>query len=99
MQQSEADYTGRQRVPRLLDDPQAVVADPQPPQPLEPADGPLHHPADLPQPAAVRRLPPADVRLDAQPPQDPPGGVAVEAPVGVRLVGQLLGPPRLAADV
>ena len=33
---------------------QAVLAAAEPTQPLEPADGPLHHPADLPQPAALK---------------------------------------------
>src|SRR5690242_7948398 len=44
-----------------------VIADAEPTQSLQPTDGSFHYPADLPQPAAMRRLPPGDVRLDAQP--------------------------------
>src|SRR5262249_3683185 len=40
-----------------------------------------------------------DVRLDAQPGQQPSRGVAVIAPVGVQLVGQFLGPAPLAPDL
>jgi hypothetical protein len=36
------------------------------------------------------------VRLDARPGQQPPGAVAVIAPVGVQRVGQPLGTARLA---
>src|SRR5690242_17337769 len=80
MQQSKAEDAGRQAGPGVLDNAQPVVAHPQTPQPLQPADGPLHHPADLPQPAAMLALAPPDVWLDAQPGQDPAGVVAVEAP-------------------
>ena len=99
MQDAEADDAGRQRRPGVHDHAQPVVPHPHPPQPLEPTDRPLDHPADLPQPAAVRRLPLGDVRLDPQPPQQRPGRLAVVAPVGVHLVGQLLRPARLAADL
>src|SRR4051794_31214868 len=47
MQEAKADDAGGQGVPGFLDHRQAVVADPHPPQPLEPTDGPLDHPADL----------------------------------------------------
>src|SRR4051812_36919113 len=56
-------------------------------------------PADLPQAAAVRRPPLGDVRLDPQPSQQRPQRLTVVAPVGVRLVGQLLRPARPAADL
>src|SRR5437763_15314208 len=99
MQEAEANDAGGQGVPGILNHAQTVVADAHPAQALEPADGPLDHPADLPQPAAVRRLPPGDVRLDAQPGQDPPGVVAVVAAVGVPLIVPLLGPAPLALDL
>src|SRR5687768_7378408 len=95
MQDPEADDAGGQGVPGVLDDAQAVVADPHPPQTLEPTDRPLDHPADLAQAAAVRRLAFADERLDPQPAEYPPGRVAVVAPIGVQLVGQFLGPAWL----
>ena len=79
--------------------PSRSYRDPHPPQPLQPTDRPLDHPTDLPQPAAVRRPPLGDVRLDPQPPQQLPGRLAVVPPVGVRLVGQLLRPARLAPDL
>ena len=63
---------------------QPVVTHPHPAEALEPTDGSLHHPADLPQPAPVGCLLLGDVRLDAQPAQDPAAGLAVVAPVGVR---------------
>src|SRR5512143_2818233 len=98
VQDAEADDTDGDRRPGVDDHTQPVVPHPQPPQALEPTDRPLHHPADLPQAAAVRRPPLGDVRLDPQPPQQLPGPLAVEPSVGIRLVGPLLGPTRLAAD-
>src|SRR3954470_9802605 len=95
MQQTEADDTDREGIPGFMDDGQAVIADAQPTQSLEPTDGSLHHPADSSQAAAVRRPPLGDVRFDAQPGQYPAGIVAVEASVGVQFVGHLLGPTRL----
>src|SRR5262249_7130386 len=98
MHQSEADNTGSQSVPSLLDDTQAVVADSQPAQPLEPTDGPLHHPTNLPQPTPMLPPSPTNVRLDTQPGQQPAGRVAVVAPIGVQPVGHLLGTASLATD-
>src|SRR5688500_11809977 len=75
----------------------AVVPDPQPPQPLDPAHGPLDHPPGLPEPAAVRRAPPADARLDAQTPRHVPGALAVVAGVRVEPLRVLPRPARPAA--
>src|SRR5579871_2349477 len=99
MQQTKTDDTDRQGVPCLLDDTQAIIADTQPPQTLEPTDGPLDYPTHLPQPAAM--LPPSspNVRLNPQPPQQPARGVTVIAAIGIQLLGQFLGSPRLAADL
>src|SRR5829696_3190191 len=94
----EADDTRGQAGPGIPDDPEPVVPDPHPPQPLEPADRPLHYPPDLPQPAPVGRPPLADVGPDPQPPEDPPGGLAVVPPVGVQLIREFLRPPRLPPD-
>src|SRR5690242_116621 len=54
-QDAEADHTGGEGRPGVDDHTQPVVPHPQPPQALQPTDRPLHHPADLPQAAAVRR--------------------------------------------
>src|SRR5262249_16719004 len=83
----------------LLDDAQAVVANAHPPQPLQPTDGPLYYPTDFPQAAAVAAPALVDLRLDAQPPQQPPGRLAVVARISVDFVRPLLGPPHLAAHV
>ncbi len=99
MQEAEANNADGHRVPGILHNGQAVVADSHPTQSLEPTDGPLDHPADFPQAAAVRRPPLGDVRLDAQPGQYPPRRVAVVAPVGVQRIGQFLGPSGLALDL
>src|SRR3954471_19355069 len=77
VQEAETNDAGRQRVPGILDHSQAVIADAEPPQSLQPTDGPLPHPPALPQPAAVGGPPPRDVRLDAQPRQDPPRRLTV----------------------
>lgn len=98
MQQTKTDNTGSQRVPSLLDDAQAVIANAQPPQPLEPTDGPLHYPTHLAQTTAMLPPSPPNVRLDPQPRQQPTGGITVLAAVGIQRIGQLLGSPRLAAD-
>lgn len=95
MEQPEANDAGGQRVPGVLHHSQAVVADPHPAQPFEPTDGSLDHPADLAQAASVFRLPLGNVRLDTQPGQQSPRGLAVVAPVGVQFVRQLLGTTRL----
>src|SRR6266540_1565564 len=79
MQQAEANNAGSQRVPGVLDHGQAVVADAEPAQALQPTIGSLDHPADFPQAAAVRCPALGDVRL------------AAVAPVGVPFGGQLLG--------
>jgi hypothetical protein len=93
MQDAEANDAGGQGGPGILDDAQAVVADAQAAQPLEPANGPLHHPADLPQPAAMRCLPLGDVRLVS--PSRRPGGqrTALASPGGP---GYSPRPPRVA---
>lgn len=54
---------GREGFERLY---RAVVADPQSPQPLDPADRALDDPADLSQSTAMFGSPLADQRLDAQ---------------------------------
>src|SRR5262249_23123653 len=77
VQDAEANHTGGECRPGVEDPPQPVVPHPQPPQALQPTDRPLHHPPDLPQPAAMRRLPLGDVRLDPQPPQQLPRPLAV----------------------
>jgi hypothetical protein len=64
MQEAEANDAGGQGVPRVLHHGQPVVTDAEPAQSLEPTDRSLDHPAELPQAAAVRRLPPGDVRLN-----------------------------------
>jgi hypothetical protein len=96
MQQTEADDTDRQGVPGILHDGQAVITDAEPTKPFDPTDGSLHHPAYLSQTATVRRPPPGYVWLDAQPGQEPAGMVAVESPIRIQVVGELLGPTRFA---
>src|SRR5262249_11776776 len=99
VQDAEADHTGGERRPGIDNYTQAVVPHPQPPQALQPTVRPLHHPADLTHPTAVGRPPLGHLRLNPQPPQPFPRPLAVEPPIGVRLVGPLLGPPRLATDL
>src|SRR4051794_17144890 len=98
MRHAEADDARGQGVPCLLDDLEAVVADPHPAKALEPGDGAFDDPADLAQTAAVGRPPLGDERLDAQPAEQPAGVVAVVSAVGVQLVGRLLGAAWLAPD-
>src|SRR5438552_19124831 len=97
VQQMEADDTGRQRVPGLLDDSQAVIAHPHPPQPLQPADGSLYYPTHPAQAAAMFCPPPGAVRLDPQPARQPAGLVTVVSPVAGPVGGQFLRASPLAA--
>src|SRR5262245_59025425 len=69
MEDAKADHAGRQCRPGVPDHPQPINPYPQPPQALQPTDRPLHCPPDLPQVAAVWRLPLGRVRLDPQPPE------------------------------
>src|SRR5688572_29935339 len=56
-QDTEADHTGCQGCPGVADDALAVVPDPHPSEPFDPADRPLHHPSHSAQAAAVRGVP------------------------------------------
>jgi len=99
MPDTEANHTDCQRVPRLLDHRQAIIADAHTPKSLQPTDRPLDYPTHFPQAAAVAALPFIDLRLDPQPGQQPAGGFAVVACIGVQLVGVFLRPSYLATDM
>src|SRR4051812_29827614 len=74
-----------------------ILADPQPPEVVQPRQGPLHVPAIFPQPAPVRRPPPRDVRTDAAPAQRPAMRVRVVAPIAIQAARPASGPARPAA--
>src|SRR4051794_25850776 len=99
MQETEADHTAGQGRPSLLNHREPVVADPHPSQALQPTDRSLHDPSHFSQAATMRRSPPCDMRINAEPGQYPTRRVTVEASIGVRFIGKFLGPPRLACDL
>jgi hypothetical protein len=61
-----------------------ILADPQPPEVVQPRQRPLREPAIPPQPTPVRRPPPRDVRTDAAPAQLPTMHVRVVAPIAIQ---------------
>src|SRR3954447_6164591 len=76
-----------------------ILADPQPPEVVQPRQGPLHVPAIFPQPAPVRRPPPRHLRTDAAPAQLPAMRVRVVAPIAIQAARPASGagppaPPR-----
>src|ERR1051326_4853805 len=96
---TEANNTGRQGIPRFLNLDQSVIADAHPPQALQPTDCPFHHPAHLAQTAAMLRPALIDLGFNAQPAEQPAGGLTVVAGVGVQLVRQFFGAADLPTDV
>src|ERR1700730_12862114 len=73
-----------------------ILADPQPPEVVQPRQGPLYVPAIFPQPAPVWRPPPRDVWTDAAPAQLPAMRVRVVAPIAIQAARQTSGGARLA---
>src|SRR3954452_7522009 len=71
MQETEADHTAGQGRPSLLNHREPVVADPHPSQALQPTDRSLHDPSHFSQAATMRRSPPCDMRINAEPGQYP----------------------------
>ncbi len=82
----EADQRTAQRQERLMDVGPPLVADRQPPIPVQPRQGALDHPAVPAQPLAGLDPPPRNADLDPAPGQ----GAATPGDV-VRLVGMQLG--------
>ena len=75
----------------------ALVADPQPAELVQPPQGPFHHPAVHPQPAAVFRTPPSQGRRDVAPAQFLTMLPGVIGPVGVQPLGSAAGTAPLTA--
>ena len=98
MENTEANDAGRQRRPGIHDHTGPVITNQQLTKPPEPADRPLDNPVDLTKSASMLRLPLGNVRLDTKPAEQLPQRLTVIAPVGVGLVGQLLGVARSAVD-
>ena len=71
-----------------------ILADPQPPEVVQPRQGPLYVPAVFAQPAPVRRPPPRDVRTDAAPAQLPAMWVRVVAPIAIQAARPASGTAR-----
>src|SRR3954465_1333323 len=74
-----------------------VLANPQPPEVVQPRQSSLHEPAILTQAAPMGRPSSRDVRADAAPTQLPTMGVRVEAPIAIQLQRPSSGTARLAA--
>ena len=74
-----------------------ILADPQPPEVVQPRQGPLYVPAIFPQPAPVRRPPPRDLRTDAALAQLPAMPVRVVAPIAIQAARPASGAARSAA--
>src|SRR3954470_18163486 len=74
-----------------------ILADPQPPEVVQPRQGPLYVPSIFPQPAPVRRPPPRDLRTDAAPAQLPAMRVRVVAPIAIQAARPASGAARPAA--
>src|SRR5690349_1136285 len=99
MQETEAYHAAGQGRPSLLNHREPVVPNSQSPQSLQPTDCSLHDPSHLPQAATMRRTPPCDMRINAEPGEYPTRRVTIEPSIGVRFIGKFLGPPRLACDL
>src|SRR5438105_1488471 len=69
---------------RLLEFREAIQATPQPPEGMQPRDGPLHEPTELPQAAAMLPIPLTQNRRDAQPAQQLPHWTRVVAAVALQ---------------
>ncbi len=75
----------------------ALVADPQPAELVQPAQGSLHHPAVHSQPAAVFRAPPSQGWRDVAPAQFLALLPGVIGPAGVQPLGSTTGTVPLTA--
>ncbi|MDQ0982725.1 hypothetical protein QFZ71_000008 [Streptomyces sp. V2I9] len=75
-----------------------LVADAEAFEPVEPGEGPLHDPARLAQPRAVRNTSTGDHRCDAAGPEDAPVLVVVVAAVGEQPARPVPWPADQAAD-
>src|SRR5262245_37209124 len=69
---------------RLLDLREPVEPAPQPSEPMQPGDGPLHEPAEYAQPAAVLSVSLGQHRRDAQPAQHLPNRLRVVAAIALQ---------------
>src|SRR4051794_18580176 len=74
-----------------------ILADSQPPEVVQPRQGPLYVPALFPQTAPVQRPSPRDVRTNAAPPQLPAMPVRVVAPIAIQAARPASGTARPAA--
>jgi hypothetical protein len=77
---------------------EAIQAAPQPPEAMQPGDGPLHEPTAFPQAAAVLPAPLPQNRRDPQPAQQLPQRLGGVAGVALQAVGEFPLRPRLTAD-
>lgn len=77
---------------------EAIEAAPQPPEAVQPGDGPLHEPPECPQATAMRPTPRPQDRRDPQPAQQRAQRPGVVAGVALQAVGPFPLRPRLAAD-
>src|SRR5262245_7366648 len=99
MQESKANHTRSQRVPRFLDHGQAIIADAQATQAFQPTDGSFHDPPHLSKATTMFGSAPSNVRLDSQPGQQSSGAITVVATISIQFVRKLLRFSWLSTDL
>src|SRR5262245_20407350 len=95
LQEAAADQAAGQGEERLLDLAPPIRPQAQPPEPVPPRHRPLRHPAEHPQPTAVRRPLVGEERLDAAAAPLLPLGLGGRGPAPVQRLGPAPGGPGL----
>jgi hypothetical protein len=93
---AKTDDASRQAGPGVLDHAQTIIADAHAPEAFQPTDRPLHDPTHFTQATTVFAFLLPNLRLNAQPAQQPTGGVVVVPRIGDECVRQLLRTARFA---